>query len=332
MLLKRGQTMNRPSRLLRPALLVAVLTLLMGAVVQAAGSAAIRDDAGLFTSAGRSAIERAAEQNNVRVVVITNKQRFPSPGAWHAWLRGQATDPNAITIGLHAAPKNVYVVPGAKTGISQDQANQGFLDARSTFNSSGPAEGVIQLIQDYHSMGATAPGGSAAPAGGGFSWGWLVPVIIIALLAFVVLRLLGGRRRAMPGYGPGGPGYGPGPYNQYGGPYQGYGPGYGGGGGFGRGFMGGILGGLGGAWLGNQLFGDRGGDVNAAGPDASQAGPLDTSAAQSMPGEWTGDGGDASQAGGGDWGGNGGDSGWGGDGGGDGGGWGGDGGGDGGWT
>ena len=37
-----------------------------------------RDDAGLFTSAGRSAIERAAEQNNVRVVVITNNQRFPS--------------------------------------------------------------------------------------------------------------------------------------------------------------------------------------------------------------------------------------------------------------
>jgi hypothetical protein len=99
--------------------------------------------------------------------------------------------------------------------------------------------------------------------------------------------------------------------------------------------MGGILGGLGGAWLGNQLFGDRGGgDVNAAGPDASQAGPLDTPAAQSMPGEWTGDGGDANQVAGGDWGGDGGDSGgWGGNGGGDGGGWGGDGGGDGGgWT
>ena len=336
MLLKRGQTMNRLSRLLLPALLVAVLTLLMGAVVQAAGSATIRDDAGLFTSAGRSAIERAAEQNDLRVVVITNNQRFPSPGAWHAWLRGQATDANAITIGLHAAPgqKNVYVVPGANTGISQDQANQGFRDAQGTFNSAGPAEGVIRMIQDYHTMGATAPGGSAAPAGGGFSWGWVVPLIIVALLAFVLLRVLGGRRRAMPGYGPGGPGYGPGPYNQSGpynqggGPYQGYGPGYGGGGGFGRGFMGGILGGLGGAWLGNQLFGDRGGgDVNAAGPDASQGGPLDTSAAQSMPGEWTGDGGDTSQAGGGDWGG--GDSGWGG--GGDGG-WGGDGGGDGGWT
>src|SRR5947209_16371927 len=118
MLLRREQTMNRLSRLLRPALLVVVLTLLMGVmgtVVQAAGSATIRDDAGLFTSAGRSAIERAAEQNNVRVVVITNNQRFPSPGAWRAWLRGQATDPNAITIGLHAAPgqKNVYVVPGA---------------------------------------------------------------------------------------------------------------------------------------------------------------------------------------------------------------------------
>src|SRR5947209_8442808 len=141
--------MNRLSRLLRPALLVAVLTLLMGAVVQAAGSATIRDNAGLFTSTGRSAIERAAEQNNVSVVVITNKQSFPSAGTWHAWLRSQATDPNAITIGLHAVPhqKNVYVVPGAKTGISQDQANQGVRETLPTFNSSRPAEGVIQLIQ-----------------------------------------------------------------------------------------------------------------------------------------------------------------------------------------
>jgi hypothetical protein len=159
MLLKRGQTMNRLSRLLRPALLVAVLTLLMGAVVQAAGSATIRDDAGLFTSAGRSAIERAAEQNDVRVVVITDRRSFPSESAWHAWLRGQATDPNAITIGLHAVPhqKNVYVVPGANTGISQAQANQGVRETLPTFNNAGPAEGVIQLIQDYHSMGALLP-------------------------------------------------------------------------------------------------------------------------------------------------------------------------------
>src|SRR5947208_9936995 len=110
MLLKRGQTMNGLSVLLRPALLVAALALLMGSVVQAAGSATIRDDAGLFTSAGRSSIERAADQNNVRVVVITNNQSFRSPSAWHAWLRKQATDPNAITIGLHAVPKDVYVV------------------------------------------------------------------------------------------------------------------------------------------------------------------------------------------------------------------------------
>jgi hypothetical protein len=142
----------------------------MGAVVQAAGSATIRDDAGLFTSAGRSAIERAAEQNNVRVVVITNNQSFPSKtawkSAWRAWLRSQVTDPNAITIGLHAVPgqKYVYVVPGAKTGISQDQANQGVRDSLPTFNHPGPAEGVIRLIQDYHRMGATAPGGSAALA------------------------------------------------------------------------------------------------------------------------------------------------------------------------
>ena len=105
--------MNRLSRLLRPALLVAVLTLLMGAVVQAAGSATIRDNAGLFTSTGRSAIERAAEQNNVSVAVITNKQSFPSAGAWRALcaqLHFLYDALVALTLGAHRKPaKGSYV-------------------------------------------------------------------------------------------------------------------------------------------------------------------------------------------------------------------------------
>jgi hypothetical protein len=57
----------------------------------------------------------------------------------------------------------VYVVPGANTGISQGQADQGFLDAQRTFNSAGPAEGVIQMIQDYHRMGALLPQRAPTP-------------------------------------------------------------------------------------------------------------------------------------------------------------------------
>src|SRR5438067_6473881 len=149
---KGGHTMMPRHVVLRRALaasaLLALLALATGAVAQAAGSATIDDKAGLFTSAGRARIAQAAQQNDVRVVVITNNQSFASRSAWQAWLRSQATDPNAITIGLHDVPhqKNVYAVAGANTGLSQSQAQQGVAQTLGTFNRSGPAEGVIKLI------------------------------------------------------------------------------------------------------------------------------------------------------------------------------------------
>jgi uncharacterized membrane protein YgcG len=173
-------------------------------------------------------------------------------------------------------------------------------------------------------VGATG-GVTHSSTGGGFSMGWIWWIIILAVIFFIIrgiFRAMSGPRMMPPGYG--GPGYGgPG----YGGPGYGGGMGMGGGG-----FWSGLLGGLGGAFLGNELFGNRGnigGGFGSAGmgdagqnPDASgfqnDAGQIDTS---NVGGSSWGDssgGSDGGGWGGGDSGGGGGD---GGGGGGDGGGW-----------
>ena len=152
---------------------------------------------------------------------------------------------------------------------------------------------------------------------GGSGMGWLWWVIILAVIFFVIRGIF----RAIAGPRMGG-GYGPG----YGGGGPGYGGGFGGGGG---GFWSGMLGGLGGAFLGNELFGNRGGGnvggdggsyANTGGTDPgtaadasgfqSDAGQIDTS--NTSGGGWGDSGGGDSGGGGwggGDSGGGGGDSG-----------------------
>ncbi len=298
-------TLLRRLRLLPLSIVLSLLAAGALPVALAAGGATIRDDVGLFTQAGRARINSAASDANLRILVITNKQSFPTRADWQSWLRSQATDPNAITIGLHVLPNEppgprrqqiISAVPGANTHLSQAQADQAVADSRNTFNQVGVTAGVVALINEFKAMGATSPdsGGSAGP-----SLDWLIPVVLL-VLAFLAVRLFTSRRRTMPG------GYG-----QPGAPYQGYnqgygGPGFGGSGGFGRGLLGGLLGGLGGAWLGNQLFGNRGGDgnANAAGYDPNSgtydpnnSGPTDTPEAQSLQGGWDNSGGAGSGSG-----------------------------------
>jgi uncharacterized membrane protein YgcG len=130
------------------------------------------------------------------------------------------------------------------------------------------------------------PVGAAQQSFGGFGVFWFILILFAGfLIVRALLRAMSGPRMMPPGYGgPSAPGIGGG----YGGP--GYGaPGYGGGGGFGGGgFLSGMLGGLGGAWLGNQLFGNHGGNIidgnQAAGLDGGQ-GAIDNSGWQSDPGQ-----------------------------------------------
>ncbi len=281
-------------RTLLASVLLALLALPLGPLgsAHAAGAATIRDDANLFTSAGRARITQAAQGAPFDVLVITNAQSFSSKAAWQSWLRSQASGQNTVTIGLHFVPhqNNVYAVPGSNTGLSQSQADQGVAQVLPTFNNNQPGHvtaGVTQLIQTYKSTS------SAQPSSGGTSFGWVIPLIVLLILAFFALRLFGRRRRVM-GYGPGMGG----PYGPYGG---GYGPGYGGWGSGGRGFLGGLLGGLGGAWIGNQIFGNRGdGNVYAGGFDPNATGPTDTPNADA-PGDWTGPGDTGSADAGGGW-------------------------------
>jgi uncharacterized membrane protein YgcG len=177
--------------------------------------------------------------------------------------------------------------------------------------------GLRQTSSSSNGAPITAP---RLPSTGGFhiSMFWWIIIIVVG---FLILRSVM-RSMSAPRYGPGmPPGGSPGgmPGGYYGGP--GYG-GYGGGGGS---FWSGLLGGLGGAWLGNEMFGQRGGAIGpadagqAAAPDAgggwgggdaggwqSDAGQADTGGASG--GDWSG-GGFGGDSGGGDFGGGGGDSG-----------------------
>jgi uncharacterized protein len=248
---------------------------------------------------------------------------------------------NGVMIFVAKSPKTIAVVP--------DRAAAKFFPAgtttairgaiRSAFNSGdyngGITNGVDLILSQYRShLGglrttthAYAP--VAAPAdvrtseaGGGFNmsiiW-WLIALAVIFFIVRGIFRAIAGPRMMPPGYGGG-------PMGPMGG---GYGPGYGGGGfgGGGGGFWSGMLGGLGGAFLGNELFGNRGGEGFNGGNQAgfggdnqqyqdnsgfqSDAGQADMGNASS--GSWGDSGGGGgwgdSGGGGGDFGGGGGDSG-----------------------
>jgi len=258
-MMKRDTTRGATRSWLPPlgALLVLVvlaLNLSGGVVVRAAGYnwATFTDNAKLFTQTGKNDIATTARQANLRVYIVTTGQSFSTRGAWHTWLTNQARqegDRGAVTIGfLDAGGKqhDIYAVHGPDTGLTNAQTGQGVNSAQATFKSSGVTAGVIQMIHNYQSYGASSPGagsapansntgqgtGSAAPANSGsqgFGFGWLIPVIIVLAIAFVAFRLLRPRRPVVPPYNPnlsGGP-YGN-PNNQVGPNYGNQvGPGYG---------------------------------------------------------------------------------------------------------
>jgi uncharacterized protein len=240
----------------------------------------------------------AAQQVNGVLIFIAKNDRqdlIVGDRASHAFF------PTGAFTNIHDAMRSYFrqgdYNGGIKTGVNL--ILDGYRSHMRSYDGSRNTAAVPQA--------ARVPATSNQSTGGfhmGFFW-----LLIILLAGFMIIRAL---FRAMSGprmMPPGGPGPGPG----YGGPGYGGGGGYGyGGGGGGGNFFSGLLGGLGGAFLGNELFGNRGGqtiiqDPNAAGfAGGGNAG--DASGWQSDAGQA-----DMGNAGGGDWGGGGFDSGGGGD-------------------
>ncbi len=163
------------------------------------------------------------------------------------------------------------------------------------------------LRQSNSSTGVPATRSSVATRTGvhlSMFW-WIVIIVVGFLILRSVMRAMSTPRYGPPGAPPGTPGAPGGmPPAGYG---AGYGPGYGGYGGGGS-FWSGLLGGLGGAWLGNEMFGNRGG--GAIGPaDAGQTSTPDAGGGWGGGGDagggWQSDAGQAGTGNAGDWGGGG---------------------------
>ena len=267
---------------MKPLAALAALTLALAATVVPAFArdGYVVDDAHLLSADAVTRINQQVgdfhSQTGKEVVVVTTPSLDGQTAQTVAERDFAQQQVNGVMIFIAKQPKTIGLVPDR---AASRFFPSGSLDTirnamRASFNAGNFDEGVLTgvglTINMYRSHLNTAPGArqhSVATNGGtvvrqstggpglGFIW-W---IIILAVIFFVIRGIF----RAMSGprsYGPGpGPGYGgPG----YGGP--GYGPGYGGGygGGFGGGgFWSGLLGGLGGAWLGNEMFGNRGNTI-----------------------------------------------------------------------
>jgi uncharacterized membrane protein YgcG len=250
-------------------LAVAALTLPAGAANQF-----VQDGASMFSGTTVAALEQriATLQSSTgkEVVVVT----VPSLTSGETVAQAAQTvfddqHINGVLIFIAKSDRRDIIVPGTATSqFFNASTNNDIRQAmEAQFKAGNYDEGiagaVTSIVDLFNAHANTAPnnqsnGSYVATTGrrhARTSSGGGIPVflwIIIILVGFMILRSI---MRAASGpryYGGGqpGPGYGGG----YGG---GYGPGYGGGGGF----WSGLLGGLGGAWLGNEMFGNRGGNI-----------------------------------------------------------------------
>ena len=276
----------------------------------------VHDTAGMFSQGTIDNLNSRISNFNAQTgkeIVVQTVDSVPGgdvrAAAENAFAQQQV---NGVLIFVDKGDRKDYVVPdraAVSAGWWNAQTSTSIARAMEAQFRAGDFDGGIATAVDmalnvYRSHAGTL-GGSRAnsrtyaqPATGSAVHISMFWIIIMALVAFFVIRSL---MRAASGpryYGPG-PGPGPGP----GGP--GYGPGYGGGYGYGGGggsFFSGLLGGLGGAWLGNELFRGGGGGLGGqyGGIDPGAGPPADAGGWQADPGQA-----DVSGGGGGDWGGGG---------------------------
>ncbi len=311
----------------RPLALAALTLAVAIPALPAAARDFVQDQAGMFSASTVSTLDARIGSFNAQtgkeIVVMT----VPSLGG--AALQDAASSAfaqqrvNGVLVFIARDDRKDIIVPD-RAGVTAGWFTPDVLRSiRTTMESqfrsedydAGIASAVDGILNVYRahagslrqtsSSAGTLRTAPSSPAIGGFHismfW-WIIIIVVGFLILRSVMRSMSAPRYGPPGMPPGGA---PGSM-----PYGGYG---GGGGGS---FWSGLLGGLGGAWLGNEMFGNRGGAIGPA--DAGQ------SAAPDSGGGWGGDAGggwqsdagqaDTSGASGGDWSGGGfGDSGGGGD-------------------
>lgn len=317
---------------LRLLAFLAVTVLTGGRVLAAA--APIQDGAGMFSQAAVSQLDQQISdftaQTGKQIVVVTVPSLNGKSLNEAAEAVFQQQNVNGILIFIAKDDRKDIILPD--TATAQFFSEPTIVSIRQSMESAFKAEDydggvttvVTGILNVFRAHLNSAPGAGTtnnvpavpsttyAPARRNMGarpsmWTIIIFIVIGYLVLRSILRAMSRPRYygGSPGVppGPGGPGPGgPGP----GGPgYGGYGgPGYYGGGG---GFWSGLLGGLGGAWLGNEMFGNRGttivdqsgGNVvptdqggswggGDAGGWANDAGQADTGASSS--GDWSGGG------------------------------------------
>jgi uncharacterized membrane protein YgcG len=269
----------------------------------------VQDQAGMFSSGTVAALNGRIGNFNAQtgkeVVVVTVPALGASTVADAAAAAFSQQRVDGVLVFVARDDRRDIIVPdraGAQAGwftpdvlktirsSMESQFRAGDYDAGITT----AVDGILNIYRAHvgnsraaNSNAAGAPTTSRSlPSTGGIHismfW-WIVIIVVGFLILRSLMRAFSSPRYGPPGTPPGAlpPGGTPGPYG------PGYGGGYGGGGGS---FWSGLLGGLGGAWLGNEMFGGRGGG-GAIGPaDAGQAGTPDAG------GGWGGDTGGGMQS------------------------------------
>ena len=259
--------------------LAAVLLALLASALPALAAAPIQDGVGMFSASTVATLNQEISsftaQTGKQIVVVTVPSLNGKPLKDAAEAVFQQQSVNGVLIFIAKDDRADFIltdnasaqffpestIVSIRQSMERDFAAEDFDGGITT-----AVEGILNVFRAHLN---TAPNNGAAnnvpavPSTTNYparrhSGVSVFTIIIFAVIGFLILRSL---IRAMSGpryYGGGpgvGPGAGPGPGD--GGPgYGGYGgPGYYGGGG---GFWSGLLGGLGGAWLGNEMFGNRG--------------------------------------------------------------------------
>jgi uncharacterized membrane protein YgcG len=254
----------------------AIVLAVFGAVSPALAATPIQDGAGLFSPSTVSQLDEQiadfTSQTGKQIVVVTVPSLNGQTIATAARDAFTSQSVNGILLYIAKAERQDYFATGSYT--SQFFPQQTLDSIRTTMESqfrdgdydggvTSAVDGMLNVFRAHLNSAPVAGNARAYPVAQSYPVRThqgvhisMFAFILLAIVGFLVLRSIF-RAACGPRYyggsGMPGPGNGPGP--GYGGPYPGYGGGYYGGGG---GFWSGLLGGLGGAWLGNEMFGNRG--------------------------------------------------------------------------